>query len=155
MPVLNHRGRAAHRPLSPQLHLLLAVQMLWQQQLSRLAAQHIHLVPGSPGSPGARQLLQNRGGALRPAGPPLQHLQGGGKCRGHLEARGGPPRKSSSVGRYGKVKSKLWPEITEPGGTPSSDRGPRTNVDVSDTMVLKTVGRNSKAGKPQSRQHTG
>lgn len=59
--------------------LSLSVQVLWKQQLCRLAAQRLHPVSGGRGPPGARQLLQDGGGALRPEGPPLQHLQGGGE----------------------------------------------------------------------------
>lgn len=57
------------------------VQMLREQQLSRLASEQLHPVSGGRGPPGAGQLLQDGGGTLRPAGTPLQHLQGGGECR--------------------------------------------------------------------------
>lgn len=67
---------ARHLPPPP----LPTVQVLRKQQLSRLAAQRLHPVARGRGPPGARQLLQDGGGTLRAAGPPLQHLQGGGEC---------------------------------------------------------------------------
>ncbi|XP_063093756.1 tetraspanin-11 isoform X4 [Cavia porcellus] len=72
--------------LQQDLPPLPAVQVLWEQRLSGLAAQCLHPVPGGPGPPGARQLLQDGGGTLWPASAPLQHLQGGGRLHHQVGA---------------------------------------------------------------------
>ncbi|XP_066864653.1 tetraspanin-11 isoform X1 [Kogia breviceps] len=83
-------------------------EMLRKQQLSRLAAQHVHPVSRGRGPPGARQLLQDRGGTLRPAGPPLQHLQGGGRLRHQAGAvPGRPPAAHGGGGHRGGLPADL------------------------------------------------
>ncbi|XP_066864664.1 tetraspanin-11 isoform X6 [Kogia breviceps] len=94
-------------------------EMLRKQQLSRLAAQHVHPVSRGRGPPGARQLLQDRGGTLRPAGPPLQHLQGGGRLRHQAGAvPGRPPAAHGGGGHRGGLPAENMKENTWALGPP-------------------------------------
>lgn len=90
------------------------VQVLWEQQLGRLAAQRLHPVSGGRGPPGARQLLQDSGDTLRPAAPPLQHLQGGGEC----------PSSDGGLAGVRKAISDRWVGAWAPKGL---YRAPRTS----------------------------
>lgn len=96
----------------PQSPTLSSVQVLWKQQLRRLAAQRLHPVSGGRGPPSARQLLQNSGGTLWPKGPPLQHLQSGGEHPGSnwgiqraQPAIQGTPNRQAQADRWGEVES--------------------------------------------------
>lgn len=63
-------------PYSPRP---LSVQVLRQQQLRRLGQERLDPLPGGQQPSGARQLLQDPHRAVRPQGPPVQHIQGGGE----------------------------------------------------------------------------
>lgn len=56
------------------------VQVLWQQQLGWLGDESLRHIGSSGRQGGPRQLLQNHCLAVRQEGPPLQHLQSGGRC---------------------------------------------------------------------------